>query len=80
MQHDQNIVTEYNFEKIVQEECAKMHQQITGCPLTRCYTLIAFMLYTHLFEVPQRIAKIKTIVNFWKKKVFSPLRLKDLKN
>ena len=39
MQHDQSIVTEWNFKKIVQEECTWMHKQITGCPLTDRYTL-----------------------------------------
>ena len=40
MQHDQSIVTEWNFKKIVQEECAWMHKQITDCPLTDRYTLV----------------------------------------
>ena len=40
MQHDQSIVTEWNFKKIVQKECTWMHKQITGRPLTDRYRLL----------------------------------------
>ena len=78
VQHDQNIVTEWIFEKIVEEECTKMHKWIMGNLLKDCYKLFVFMLYIHFFEVPQRIVKIKAFINFSWKVIFSRLRLKNV--
>ena len=54
-EHEESIVTEWTFEKIVQEECTRVHKRITGHPLTDRYILVVSDIMSAVFQMTRTV-------------------------